>query len=170
MNKKSTEHEAGPILAEIEKKFGFLPNLAREMAASPQVLQLYFKGNQFLENTVLTPKEKQMVMLHVSVFNECVYCQAAHTKGAQSLGVQIQEIETLKKDREISTKRGKALCLATRLLLTKKGWLSENNLEEPESRGVDRRQLFEIIGIIGLKTISNYINHIAGTEIDAVFQ
>ncbi len=170
MSDSSSAEEAQPILEDIEKKFGFVPNLAREMAASPQILELYFKGNQFLDKSVLCESEKQMVMLLVSIFNECIYCQAAHTAGAIRAEIKKKEIEVLKLGQELSTERGKALCLATRLLLTKKGCLSQDNLRELEKRGVDRRQLFEIIGIISLKTISNYINHIAGTEIDDAFK
>ena len=32
-----------------------------------------------------------------------------------------------------------------------------------------RPLLYELIGIIAIKTISNYINHIAGTELDPQF-
>jgi len=33
-------------------------------------------------------------------------------------------------------------------------------------RGVSRFQLYEVVAFVGLKTISNYINHIAHTTID----
>jgi alkylhydroperoxidase family enzyme len=54
--------------------------------------------------------------------------------------------------------------------LSKKGWLPQENLEALEDRGIDQQQLYEIIAIIGLQTISNYINHIAGTEVDEEFK
>lgn len=58
----------------------------------------------------------------------------------------------------------------TRLVLAKKGWLSAEDLEALEADGIDRRQLYELIALIGLKTISTYINHIAHTEIDPQFR
>jgi len=36
-------------------------------------------------------------------------------------------------------------------------------------RGVSRFQLYEVVALVGLKTISNYINHIAHTTIDREF-
>ena len=58
---------------------------------------------------------------------------------------------------------------AIRLVMTERGWLDGEQLEMLEGRGVDRRQLYEIISIVTLKTISNYVNHIAHTEVDSEF-
>ena len=170
MNKPSITEKTNSILKEIQRDFGFIPNLAKEMSTSPQTLEIYFKGNTILKHTVLPEKERRMVMLLVAYFNECVYCQAVHKKGAKQAGVNQEEVEAWRIDKGINTDRGKALSLATRLLLSKKGWLTQENLEKLEDRGIDRQQLYEIIAIIGLQTISNYINHIAGTEIDEEFK
>jgi AhpD family alkylhydroperoxidase len=170
MKKPSAAEEAQPLLEEINKNFGFIPNLAKEMSISPQTLELYFKGIEILKKTVLPEKERRMVMLFIAYYNDCSYCQAAHKKGAKRAGVSEEEIRTWRDAKEISTERGKALSLATRLLLSKKGCLTQDNLKEIENRGIERRQLFEIIGIIGLQTISNYIDHISEIEIDEEFK
>jgi len=39
-----------------------------------------------------------------------------------------------------------------------------------QSLGVSRPELYELIAIIALKTISNYINHIQRTEVDTAFK
>jgi len=36
--------------------------------------------------------------------------------------------------------------------------------------GIERAVLYEIVGLIGVKTISNYVNHIAGTDVDDAFR
>lgn len=162
--------KAESILKEVKNKFGFVPNVLKEMSASPGVLNLYLKGNEFLEESELTEQEKQLVILAVSRYNECEYCQAAHTFIALKSGVDKDDIDGIKQELEPKTPRAKALVLAARLLLNKKGWLTQDNLAELEKRGVNKTQVYEIIGIIGLKTISNYINHVAGTEIDEVFK
>ena len=167
---KSEPFDPETALNQFKEKVGFVPNLLKEMKASPGVLHLYLKGHEYMAESVLSPEEVQMVMILVSKYNECTYCQAAHTYYSSKMGMDIEEVEALKSPKEPLTKRAKALNLATRLLMTKKGWLTEENLEELDNRGVDRRQVYEIIAIIGLKTIANYINHVAGTEIDEIFK
>ncbi|PEN14408.1 hypothetical protein CRI94_05095 [Longibacter salinarum] len=50
------------------------------------------------------------------------------------------------------------------------GLLTDAEENDFSELGIDRDVLYEIVGLIGLKTISNYINHIAGTEIDEAFR
>lgn len=50
------------------------------------------------------------------------------------------------------------------------GISDEDDLAELAEAGVDRRMLYEIIAFVGLKTLSNYVNHIAGTEVDPQFR
>jgi alkylhydroperoxidase family enzyme len=59
---------------------------------------------------------------------------------------------------------------ATHLLLEKRGWLGEGDLKALEAAAIGRVQVYEIVAFIGLKTISNYVNHIAHTEIDEAFR
>lgn len=41
---------------------------------------------------------------------------------------------------------------------------------ELREAGVDRQKLYEIITFVGLKSISHYVNHIAGTDVDPQFR
>lgn len=43
-------------------------------------------------------------------------------------------------------------------------------MEALDESGIPRTQLYEIIGFVGVKTISNFVNHIAGTEVDDRFK
>lgn len=58
----------------------------------------------------------------------------------------------------------------TRLILQKRGWLTAEELRNAEGNGISKTRLYEIIAYIGLKTITNYINHIAHTPVDSQFQ
>lgn len=64
----------------------------------------------------------------------------------------------------------RALVQATRRILGKRGRLSDGDESELADIGLERPVLYEIIAIIGIKTTSNYINHIARTEVDGPFQ
>jgi alkylhydroperoxidase family enzyme len=65
--------------------------------------------------------------------------------------------------------RGQAVA-ATWEILDVRGWLKAPDVERLRSEGIDRAQVYEIVALIGLKTISNWVNHIAHTEIDEPFR
>ncbi len=153
-------------LAQIKKELGFIPHLLQEMNANPATLMVYLHGQEALANGVLTPQEQQAVQLRVSLRNACHYCQAAHKWLGRQSGLPTEDIEIIVKGGLPKDERLAAILDATDLLMERKGWLSAEDLSVLERQGVDRIRLYEIIAFIGLKTISNYINHIAHTPID----
>ena len=168
MQKVTTK--AQDILDQAEKSFGFVPNVLKELAASPEVLDLYVRGTEILNDTVLDEREKQIVILAVSNHNGCDYCQAAHGMVAKKAGASAEDVEAVKNHQPLEKARDNLLVDAAHRILEKKGWLTAGDLQEFEEKGIDRRQILEIVGIIALKTITNYTNHIAHTEIDDVFK
>ncbi|MEM9195896.1 MAG: carboxymuconolactone decarboxylase family protein [Myxococcota bacterium] len=158
------------VLEQAKQTYGFVPNLMAEMAENPAVTAGFLAGTGALKDGVLTPTEQQVVMLAVSSHNECHYCSAAHRTAAKGMGVDREELVRID-DRELpKDTRLRALTDATWRVIDRRGWLEASDREAIEAAGIDRAQLYEIIAIVGFKTITNYINHIAGTEVDAVFQ
>ena len=51
-----------------------------------------------------------------------------------------------------------------------RGLLAPGDLTSLEAEGVDRSQLYEVVALIALKTLSNYVNHIAHTPVDEAFR
>jgi AhpD family alkylhydroperoxidase len=162
---KTTKEEA---LAKVEAAFGFVPNLMAGIAdTNPAVATAYLCAAAALEGGVLSPAEKHIVMLAVSSFNECHYCTAAHRTAGKAMGVSQADLDAID-DRVLpSDPRNRALAEATWTILSDRGWVNDARLA---LLGVSRTEAFEIIAIIGLKTISNYVNHTQGTEIDAPFR
>lgn len=158
------------IFEAVKKKFGFVPNLIREMSRNPAVARVYLEGQDALAGGVLSPAEQQVVQLAVSAFNECDYCRAAHGLGSRMAGVAAAEIEAIQKGELPDDRRLRSLVHSTWLVLDTRGSLGDNNVAALEAEGIDRAQLYEIVAIVGLKTISNYINHIAHTPIDPAFR
>lgn len=58
MNLESQNQD--PIFDEIVKDFGFIPNLAKEMALSPAVLKFYFIGNEVFSGLGIHGKRNTM--------------------------------------------------------------------------------------------------------------
>jgi len=66
-------------------------------------------------------------------------------------------------------RRLRSVVSATWQVLDTRGWLGPSDLGNLEAEGIDRAQLYEIVALVGLKTISNYVNHIAHTPVDPQF-
>jgi AhpD family alkylhydroperoxidase len=158
------------VFAAVAEKFGFVPNLIREMSKSPAVARVYLDGQEAMAGASLTEKEQQAVQLAVSAYNRCEYCQAAHRLGGKMAGIAGADLDAIQKGGLPEDARLKSLASAAHLLLLRRGFLVEDDLTALEAEGINRGQLYEIVALIGLKTISNYVNHIAHTEIDEAFR
>jgi alkylhydroperoxidase family enzyme len=55
------------------------------------------------------------------------------------------------------------------LLLDKQGHLSGEDLARLEGQGIGREVIYELIANISVKMLSNWVNHVAKTKIDAQF-
>jgi len=161
---------ADEILLAVKQKWGFTPNLIKEMVVSPAVAQVYLNGQEMMAEASLTNKEQQAIELAVAAYNECHYCTAAHGTLGKLAGINSEDLAAIKSGGLPQDERSKALVSATRLILEKRGWLNADELQSLFAEGIDRAQVYEIIVLIGLKTISNYINHIAHTEVDRQFK
>jgi len=158
------------IFDAVKKKFGFVPNLIREMSRNPAVARVYLDGQAAIGSGVLSHREQQVIQLAISVYNECDYCRAAHGLGSRRARAAPADIEAIQKGTLPEDPRLRSLVSATWQVLDVRGALTSQDLRALEAEGVDRAQLYEIVAIIGLKTVSNYINHIAHTPIDEAFR
>ncbi len=159
------------VLGKVKQTYGFVPNLYTEFAThSPTVADIYLTATKLLADASLTPKEQQAVILAVSAYNDCTYCIAAHSTVGSMVGLPKEEIEAIAAGDPPGDLRLRELITAARRILGKRGWLSADDLAEFEDQGIDRGQIYEIVALIVIKTISNFVNHIAHTEIDPQFR
>ena len=151
---------------------GFVPNLITEMTKeNPAVGDAYLTAQGIIqEGGVLSSAEQQAVILAVSSYNDCHYCTKAHAVADQQAGLDAETTATINEGGLPEDDRLKSLVRATRRILGKRGWLSGGDEEEFEDLGLGRPELYEIVGLVGIKTMSNYINHVAETEVDEPFQ
>ena len=161
--------EAADVFEAVRAKFGFVPNLIRELARSPATARVYLRGQEAMASASLSAPERQVVQLAVAVYNECPYCRAAHRSGCRQAGVAQAEIELVEKGSLPEDRRLRSLVSAAWQVLDTRGWLGASDLASLEAEGVDRAQLYEVVALVGLKTISNFVNHIAHTPVDPQF-
>ena len=161
--------EAREMLADVEKNYGFIPNLIGNMAEAPATLKAYLTLGELLTETSFSQAEQQVIMLAVSRFNECAYCVGAHTAIALMQKVPADVVSSIRDSTAIGDARLEALRRFTTLVVEKRGWLAEDDTKEFLEAGYSRQQIVEVLLGVAMKTISNYTNHIAGTELDEAF-
>jgi uncharacterized peroxidase-related enzyme len=167
---KETAPEASRATLEVTaKKYGFVPNLYGVLAGSPAAVQSYAGINKALEQSTLTPVEQQVVTLTVSAVNGCVYCMGAHSTVAHMIHIPEQILAELRDQRDLSDAKLNALRLLVMSVLHHRGWVPENDLEHFVAAGYTQRDLLDVLTIVSLKTLSNYVNHIAHTPLDSQF-
>ncbi|MBU2588186.1 MAG: carboxymuconolactone decarboxylase family protein [Alphaproteobacteria bacterium] len=160
---------AGDMLAGIQKAFGFVPNMLGTMANSPPVLEAYQSTGALFDKTSLSATERQVVMLTTSAENGCEYCVGAHTALSAMQKVPDDVVQAIRNDTPIADPKLEALRRFSAEVVTTRGYPSAPALETLIKIGYGEQQVLEIILGVGLKSIANYINHIAKTQLDDAF-
>lgn len=165
-DEQSAPQAAKPAMDQAEQAFGFIPNLIRGMANSPALAEGYLSLSRLYANSNLTPQEQQVVLLAVSRYNGCGYCVAAHSMVAEMAQVPNEVVEALREDRPIPNTRLEALRVFASTMVDKRGWLEEADIQAFLDAGFDMQHVGDVILAVGMKTLSNYFNHIAKTPLD----
>jgi len=167
---KSTAPEAAhETFDKLEQKFGFVPNVTAVMAEAPPLLQGYVTLSGLFQQSSLSPVEQQVVILTVSYENSCSYCVSAHTLSAEKAQVPAEVIEALREGKPLPDEKLEALRSFTAKMLQKRGWVDEQDLRAFLDAGYTQANVLEVILGIGMKTLSNYTNHIAEPPLDKAF-
>jgi AhpD family alkylhydroperoxidase len=161
---------ARPGLEAVRRQLGFIPNLFATFAESPTLLAGYLALDAAYTKGTLTPLERQAVLIAVSAENECEYCVAAHSTIATMLRVPGQVLSSVRDGSEVDDARIDALVRLTRTIVRTRGNVPDGTIEGFLASGFTKDQLGEVLVGVGLKTISNYFNALAGTPLDDAFK
>ena len=160
-----------PALENIQRGFGFIPNLMATFANSPEVLNGYLALADQWGQTHFTATERETVLLAVSLENECHYCASAHAtilKGM--LKVPTETVEAIIHNQNTGDSKLDALVEVTRDIVGSRGKPQPSSIARFLEVGYSQTQLTDLLIGVGLKTISNYFDHIVGVELDPMFQ
>jgi uncharacterized peroxidase-related enzyme len=166
---ESAPEAAKETLAGAKKAYGFVPNLLAVMAEAPALLEAYRSLGALFDKTSLSPSERQVVLLTASYENACEYCIAAHTVIAGMQKVPNDVVQAIRDGKPILDRKLQALRRFTAAIVNSRGWPSDADTEAFLSAGYSRAQILEVVLGIGMKTLSNYTNHIADTPLDQAF-
>ena len=158
--------EARLLLEKIQSAYGFIPNLFAYMAEAPSTINAYLYLNDLIAKSSLTPAQAQLSLWVTSIENECEFCRIAHQAFAKKFGVKSQTYEAVLNQQAIDCPADAALVDFTRAVVQKRGLLSNTDLSAFLNAGFTKQQIMEVILIVTIKTLSNYINHLTQPEVN----
>lgn len=170
LDQEHAPEAARGLLQKANAKYGFVPNILGVMANSPALLEAYMSLSQIFEKTGFSATEKQVVLLAVSKQNGCEYCSAAHSAIARMQGVDEAVIQAIANDDPLPDGKIDALFKFTRTLVDQRGRPADQDLQDFFDAGYSEAQVQDVIVGIGMKTLSNYNNHIVATPVDPQFK
>ncbi len=165
-NLENAPEESKKYMEQAKEKFGFVPNVLGVMAESPAVIGGYMTLSGIFASSSLSAAECQIILLSASVENGCTYCVAAHSGGAAAVGVEASVITALRSDAPVEDARLEALRRFTQKIVTSHGWPEDDDLQDFLDTGFSKAQALEVLLGITVKTLSNYVNHLAHTPLD----
>lgn len=171
MLEPATATETGRnLLEQSQQEFGMIPNVHAVMANLPGLLQTYKEGyNRFREQSELTPAEQEVVFLTVSRENECSYCVAGHSiAGDYMSNVPAAVTDAIRDGKEIPDARLAALSAFTLAMMRKHGHVSKTDAAAFHAAGFTDKHMLAVVLAIGMKTLSNYTNHLFNTALEPV--
>ena len=158
--------ESQPLLRAVQKQLGVVPNLFRLVSLSPAALEGYLGLSGALSKGALPAPTRERIALAVAEINGCDYCLSAHTY----LGKNVARLDDAEMLVNRSGGSGDAAADAAVRFAAKvtraRGQVGPADIQELRLAGYDDAQLIEIVLHVALNTWTNYINLIAGTDID----
>jgi uncharacterized peroxidase-related enzyme len=168
---ESAEGIVHEILSRTQIGLGMIPNMYAGMANNAALLAAYsYSYHLFREKSGFSPQEQEVVFLSVAVENECEYCVAAHSFIADKMSNLPKEItNAIRNNTEISDSKLRALSRFTRSVTSSRGRPAKEDIDLFYEAGYSQNDVLGVIAGVGIKTFSNYFNHIYNTQLDKPF-
>ncbi|PQA88642.1 carboxymuconolactone decarboxylase family protein [Hyphococcus luteus] len=157
--------DAANLFTAIKSKVGMVPNLYRVMAHEPAVLAAALNFNDTLGEGSFTPETREALALAVAGANACDYCASAHSAISKSIKVDEAEIAARLQGRSSDPKLNAILKFAV-AVVDKRGLVSDADLSDARNAGLSEGEIVETVAVAVANILTNYINHVAQTDID----
>jgi AhpD family alkylhydroperoxidase len=149
------------VYALSRESYGIVPGVVKEMAErSVPLAHMYLTSTQTMEFSSLTELEVNAIELKISAMNKCESCIKGHTYLVKKAGLSDEDVEAILRHGETSNERlNKLLIAAEYIYYSGSGLYPDLVLDFMLNEEITEQEVFEIIGLIALKTMSNYVNN-----------
>ena len=165
LNPETTTGKSKVLFDAVQKKLGFIPNLIKVFGNSPATLQTYLSLGELTASGNFSNKYREQLALAVAESNSCNYCLSAHTTIGKMNGLTEEETEQSRQGIAGDVKAQTGLQFA-KAVTENRGQVSAEAINVVKAAGYDDGAILEIVLNVVSNTLTNYVNHIAQTEID----
>jgi uncharacterized peroxidase-related enzyme len=162
---KTASPDAKSALGLVQNAFGGVPNLMKMLAIAPNVLSGIMAFNQGVTGGELETVLVEQVALLASGINQCDYCVAVHVHIGQQSGLSRAEL-ICNLQGVASDPKSQAVLNFTKAVVTNRGKVDEAVIQALRDQGISDQAIVEIVGVIGVYTFLNYIQHLTQPELD----
>ena len=154
-----------PLLDQVEKQLGVVPNLFRLVGTSPAALEGLLALSGALAKT-LDVGMRERIAIATAEVNGCDYCLSAHTYlGLNVAKLDAAEVALNRKGHSQYAKADAVVAFAAKVA-RQRGKVSDTDIAAIKLAGFSEAQVIEIVASVALNMLTNFVNNVAETEID----
>ena len=149
------------------ERVGKVINIFAEMAHAPALLKMYATTEQLLrDESSLDERTRQAIHLTVANVNACDYCQAAYTGAAKAAGFDVEETKQIRRGELPDDEKLTALLVVAREIAANTGYVEDTTWKAATEAGWSEKEILEAYADVIRTIMTNYFNHLVGTEVD----
>jgi alkylhydroperoxidase family enzyme len=167
---ESAPEKSKPALQDLQKAFGFIPNLVGAMAASPVLISALVPIFHKVHSGSFSEAEVQLVLLTNAVTNAAAWPVALHTKLALDAGVPADDVQAIRTRRPPKNARLAALSGLAKVMIEKRGHLDERDIATFREAGFGQDLVLELITLVAASAITNYTAGVTKPALDGALQ
>lgn len=165
LNPETTTGESKELFDAVNKKLGFIPNLVKVFGNSPATLKSYLSLGELAASGNFSNKFREQLALAIAEENACNYCLSAHTAIGKMNGLSEEQTEQSRLGLSGDEKTQAGLKFA-KLVTRSRGQVTTDDIQAVKEAGYNDEDVLEIILNVVSNSLTNYVNHLAETEID----
>ena len=157
--------DSKPTLDAFTKNIGFTPNMMATFAQSPIAFNSWatLLGSM---SKALDVKTRDSIGLAVSEVNGCNYCLMVHSFMAERMAKLAADEIILARNGHASDPKREAAVQFARKVIQARGQVSDDDLKAVREAGYTDANLMEIIGLVAMYSLTNYLNNVFDPEKD----
>ena len=158
-----------PSLEALQSAFGFLPNVAGTMAASPVLVGSLVGLFGAVHGGSFTEPQIQVLLLTNAVANAAPWAVAFHTALALRQGLDPAEVDAIRSGGAPHEPGTAALSKLARALIETRGKIESSDREAFLRAGFIPEHLLEVVAVSAASTITNYAANVTKPPLEAQF-
>ncbi len=166
----SAPEQSKPVLQQLQKTFGMIPNIAGTMSASPVLISGFLGIFQQVHSGTFSEAQIQTLLLTNAVTNACTWAVAFHTALALKEGLDPADVQAIRERRAPQEPQHAALSALAKKVIEQRGHVKQADVQAFVDAGFRPDQVLELLTVSAASTITNYTGSITQPPLESMFE